>query len=382
MKHSALFVVISALCLSTGASAKEARPIMLAYGHPQVPLSAVQDWVEITLEGARAPKPVLDSDGDGVPDDIDKCPGTPKGAKVDAKGCELDSDGDGVVDRLDKCPGTPKGTKVDAKGCELDSDGDGVVDSQDRCPGTPAGAKVDFKGCELDSDGDGVVDRLDQCPATPAGRKVNAQGCELDSDGDGVVDALDKCPGTPASAKVDAMGCELDSDGDGVVDRLDLCPNTPTGRKVDAKGCDLDSDGDGVIDVLDQCPNTPAGDRVDAKGCSLPKVMNLKGVNFDNDQASLRPEAIAILDEATAVLKRYPGMKVEVAGHTDSRSSNRHNLDLSQRRAKAVMDYFVGKGVDANRLAAKGYGEGQPLADNTTAEGRAKNRRVELRILN
>ena len=99
-----------------------------------------------------APKPtarVLDSDGDGVPDDSDRCPGTPPGAKVNAQGCEPDSDGDGVVDRLDKCPGTPAGAKVDPQGCELDSDGDGVVDRLDKCPGTRAGAKVDATGCEI-----------------------------------------------------------------------------------------------------------------------------------------------------------------------------------------------------------------------------------------
>ncbi|MBV6417355.1 MAG: hypothetical protein CMLOHMNK_02017 [Steroidobacteraceae bacterium] len=88
-----------------------------------------------------------------------------------------DSDGDGVNDNLDKCPGTPAGTKVDANGCELDSDGDGVVDRLDKCPGTPAGAKVDANGCELDGDHDGVVDRIDLCPDTPAGEKVDEVGC-------------------------------------------------------------------------------------------------------------------------------------------------------------------------------------------------------------
>jgi outer membrane protein OmpA-like peptidoglycan-associated protein len=264
----------------------------------------------------------------------------------------------------------------------VDSDGDGVPDDKDRCPGTPKGAKVDAQGCELDGDKDGVVDRLDKCPTTPAGRKVNAQGCELDSDGDGVVDALDKCPNTPAGRKVDANGCELDSDGDGVVDALDKCPNTPAGNKVNSEGCDLDSDGDGIIDSADQCPNTPAGDRVDNKGCSLPKVLNLMGVNFDNDKDTLRPEAAAILDDAVATLKRYPGLKVEIAGHTDSASSDAHNLDLSQRRANAVMQYLVDKGVAADRLSAKGYGEAQPIADNATKDGRFKNRRVELRSLN
>ncbi|MEW5771410.1 MAG: OmpA family protein [Pseudomonadota bacterium] len=263
----------------------------------------------------------------------------------------------------------------------VDSDGDGVVDGLDKCPGTPAGAKVNADGCELDGDRDGVVDRLDQCPTTPAGRKVDAKGCELDSDGDGVVDALDKCPGTPAGAKVNADGCELDGDGDGVVDRLDQCPTTPAGRKVDAKGCELDGDGDGVVDALDQCPTTPKGDMVDARGCSLPKVITLKGVNFDNDKADLRPDAIAILDDAVATLKANPGVKVEVAGHTDSRNSDWYNQGLAERRAKAVMQYFVSKGVDAARLTAKSYGESQPVADNNTEEGRVQNRRVELRVL-
>jgi outer membrane protein OmpA-like peptidoglycan-associated protein len=264
----------------------------------------------------------------------------------------------------------------------VDSDGDGVPDDKDRCPGTPAGAKVDAFGCELDSDKDGVVDRLDKCPDTPAGAKVDANGCELDSDHDGVVDRLDKCPDTPAGRTVDTNGCELDSDGDGVVDALDKCPNTPAGHKVDANGCDLDSDHDGIIDTADQCPDTPAGDRVDNKGCSLPKVLNLHGVNFDNDKASLRPESAAILDDAVATLKRYPGLKVEIAGHTDSAGKDAHNLELSQHRANTVMEYFVSKGVTTDRMTAKGYGKAEPIADNGTTAGRFKNRRVELRSLN
>lgn len=90
---------------------------------------------------------VVDSDGDGVMDDEDRCPGTPTGVRVDASGCPLDSDGDGVPDYLDQCPGTPAGAPVDAEGCPLDSDGDGVADYRDQCPGTPAGAEVDADGC-------------------------------------------------------------------------------------------------------------------------------------------------------------------------------------------------------------------------------------------
>ena len=131
--------------------------------------------------GGTPARRVVDSDGDGVNDDADKCPGTPAGTAVDSDGCSLpqDDDHDGVTNDLDKCPGTPAGVKVDATGCEPDSDGDGVTDGRDQCPNTPAGAKVDEKGCELDGDGDGVVDRQDKCPDTPKGDRVDAVGCSF-----------------------------------------------------------------------------------------------------------------------------------------------------------------------------------------------------------
>jgi len=100
----------------------------------------------VVREAAAAPV-VLDTDGDGVPNDRDKCLDTPAGVKVDLDGCPLDMDGDGVYDYLDKCPDTPKGVKVDANGCPLDTDGDGVYDYLDKCPGTKKGVKVDANGC-------------------------------------------------------------------------------------------------------------------------------------------------------------------------------------------------------------------------------------------
>lgn len=113
--------------------------LQFSFGNPRPPIAMAPP----------PPPPPRDSDGDGVPDDQDRCPGTPAGAKVDAYGCEFDSDGDGVVDRLDQCPNTPHGTPVDAVGCPLDSDHDGVIDSQDRCPNTPIGDKVDSRGCTI-----------------------------------------------------------------------------------------------------------------------------------------------------------------------------------------------------------------------------------------
>lgn len=320
--------------------------------------------------------------GDTTGYELNKTIGCPGKGLLDAPCKVPDSDGDGVNDDKDRCPDTVAGAKVDDVGCELDADGDGVVDRLDACPGTPTGRKVNAQGCELDSDGDGVVDRLDACPGTVAGRKVDITGCEPDADGDRVADRLDACPGTPAGRKVDARGCEMDSDKDGVVDGLDQCPDTPAGNKVDARGCEMDSDKDGIVDGLDKCPDTPAGDKVDNQGCTLLSTIALEGVNFDTDSAVLHGDASAILDDAVAILKRYPALKVEVAGHTDNSGPAAYNQQLSERRAKAVMAYFVGNGVAAEQLTAKGYGESQPVADNGTAEGRAQNRRVELRVLN
>jgi OOP family OmpA-OmpF porin len=216
-------------------------------------------------------------------------------------------------------------------------------------------------GAPLDSDGDGVANRLDQCPNTPSGAKVDAKGCPLDSDGDGVFDGLDRCPDTPAGVKVNAEGCPHDSDGDGVPDYLDKCPAEPAPGTAD--GCP---------------PKVVAPEPAPAAEPAAPRKLTLEGVNFDNDSANLRPESIAILNHAAATLKEWGEIKVEVAGHTDSVDSDAYNLRLSQRRAEAVRDYLVRQGVPAERLTAKGYGEASPVADNKTAEGRFKNRRVEL----
>lgn len=120
-----------------------------------------------------------------------------------------DSDGDGVSDEDDACPDTPRGVEVDARGCPVDSDGDGVADYQDNCPDTPAGARVDSQGCPTDGDGDGVYDGLDRCPDTPRGAEVDDRGCALDSDNDGVPNGIDECPDTPRGDRVDSRGCTI-----------------------------------------------------------------------------------------------------------------------------------------------------------------------------
>jgi OOP family OmpA-OmpF porin len=182
---------------------------------------------------------------------------------------------------------------------------------------------------------------------------------------------------------VDANGCTivLDDDGDGVPNDMDRCPNTMAGVRVDANGCEVDGDGDGVVDRLDRCLDTRAGAAVDVNGCEIQDEITLPGVNFETNSDRLVPEAVDVLDEATQTLLRNPQLIVEVAGHTDSDGAADYNLDLSNRRAVAVRQFFIDRGVPADQLSARGYGESQPIADNNTAAGKAMNRRVVLRVL-
>jgi len=366
--------------------------------------------------------PPRDADRDLVADRSDRCPDTPLGAHVDAAGCPTDGDGDAVFDGLDQCPGTPQGAVVDAGGCPVDTDGDHVADGIDACPNTPANAVVDAVGCPTDADEDGVFDGLDQCPDTPRGATVDAGGCPSDGDRDGVFDGIDACPNTPGNVTVDATGCPSDNDGDGVANNLDQCPDTPPGLAVNETGCPQDMDGDGVINSLDQCPGTPAGLEVDERGClvehdddgdGIPngrdrcpntapgqnvdavgcpilfqieeegtvRPLVLQGVTFQTGRSSLTESSFAVLNEVAASLKAHPEVRVEVAGHTDATGTREVNRRLSLQRAQAVMAYLARQGVEPSRMEAKGYGPDEPIAPNSTAEGRAQNRRVELKLI-
>lgn len=232
-----------------------------------------------------------------------------------------------------------------------------------------------------DSDGDGVPDDRDACAETPAGVPVDEAGCPMaaavmDGDGDGVPDATDLCPDTPAGTAVDEGGCPLDSDSDGVPDSVDGCPDTPAGQPVDELGCPvvLDADRDGVADDLDACPDTPLGATTDGRGCWV-----IQGLSFDSGKTRIQSEYLPLLNEVVGVLKANPGVRVSIDGYTDSQGSEAGNQRISEARAKSVHDYFVSKGIAKERLDYKGYGETNPVADNATADGRKKNRRVELR---
>lgn len=336
-----------------------------------------------------------DADKDGVLDRLDACPNTPRNVRVDAMGCPLDSDGDGVPDYIDECPNTPKeayGT-VDASGCTKDGDLDGVPDYLDLCPNTPEEARtaVDENGCTRDTDHDGVPDYKDDCPNTlpEAVAHVDEHGCDKDSDGDGVPDYLDKCPNTPEAAYnyIDEHGCPLDMDEDGVPDYLDKCPRTVYAARqhVDSCGCDKDSDHDGVPDYLDECPYVPGVK--ENKGCPqvkravtsiLKKAMT--GIQFETGKATILKKSYPILDEVAKVFNENPDYIIEVQGHTDNVGNAEANMTLSERRAQAVRDYIVKKGVEPTRITAHGYGSTVPIADNSTKAGRAKNRRVEFKI--
>ena len=324
-----------------------------------------------------------DSDGDGVPDRADRCPDTPHGAVVDARGCPIDRDHDGVPDGIDKCPNTPSGVAVDAMGCPVDSDNDGVPDYLDKCLNTPAGVAVfpsgERAGCARDSDGDGVPDNLDRCPNTPAGVTVypsgERAGCPVDSDGDGVPDYLDRCPNTPPNARpVDANGCPKDSDHDGVPDYLDRCPNTPPNTPVDPTGCPVAAPR-----------GAPAPRGVDTTGAApLPAVnatMVLRGVNFRPNSVALTPAARAALRQVANAIRAVPGSRWQLSGYTSAMGNAARNRRLSQQRAEAVQLYLTSLGVPASSLTAVGYGSQHPIATNRTRAGRLQNMRVEIKRL-
>lgn len=284
----------------------------------------------------------------------------------------LDRDMDGIVDAEDLCPDQP-GTAA-LNGCP-DADGDGITDASDKCPETAGIAK--FEGCP-DSDNDGLMDSEDKCPQE-AGPADN-DGCPItDRDGDGVDDARDDCPDLAGTAATN--GCP-DRDGDGVADSADDCPNQPG---TAANGGCPDTDSDGIVDRLDACPNQPG--TAANKGC--PEIAEddrevlieaVQAIEFETASATIAAESYTILNKVADILKRYPGYKVRISGHTDSIGSAAKNQTLSERRAKSCYDYLVNQGINASRMSHQGYGETQPIADNMYAPGREKNRRVEFDV--
>lgn len=263
-----------------------------------------------------------------------------------------------------------------------DEDRDGVRNGKDECPRTGKGVKVDSRGCPLDSDGDGVFDGLDRCPATPFAAFVDSLGCPFDSDGDGVFDGVDLCPGTPAGIFVDSAGCPFDSDKDGVPDYADSCNNTPFGAYVDQFGCPKDSDYDGVPDGIDECDFTPTGFEVNAFGCPHYLPVTFEVIYDPIDEfGNLRASIIKKLDMLAVRIRAYPTRIIELGGYTDSEGSIPYNVGRAKLMVNKVKDYLVSKGVSQESLVLAYYGKKNFIADNSTPQGRAKNRRVEFKYL-
>lgn len=283
-----------------------------------------------------------------------------------------------------------------------DKDGDGLEDEVDRCPDDEEDLDgfEDEDGCpDLDDDGDGIPDEDDKCPKV-AGIKAE-RGCPSrvrDSDGDGIDDAADQCPNEAEDKDgfQDADGCpDPDNDGDGVPDTADKCPNDAEDKDGfdDEDGCpDPDNDGDGIPDASDQCPDRPEvkNGLDDTDGCpdttqrdlalTDTRIEILKPIQFLVDK--VRPESGPVLDQLAQMLNEHRYLtRVRVESHTDSEGDAQYNLALTQRRAEAVVSYLVKKGVAPERLVAQGFGEERPLMPNDRPDRRAKNRRVEIHLL-
>ncbi|MGC4087832.1 MAG: OmpA family protein [Polyangiaceae bacterium] len=234
-----------------------------------------------------------------------------------------------------------------------------------------------------DTDGDGIANDKDACPTE---KGTLADGCPVrDSDGDGVYDDKDACPKDVGRAP---CGCPpVDSDGDKVIDELDKCPK----EAGPVEGCpDPDADHDGVPLPEDHCPDkaeTKNGFE-DTDGCpdEVPEVIKkftgvIQGIEFDRGKETIRPVSTPILDSALKVLADYPKLRVLISGHTDTDGAREANVDLSKRRAESVKTYFVSRGIDAGRIETRGVGPDEPIADNKTAAGKQKNRRIEFKLI-
>jgi OmpA-OmpF porin, OOP family len=252
-----------------------------------------------------------------------------------------------------------------------------------------AGSPHDPAVCpDLDLDGDGIANRSDRCvrEKEDADGFQDEDGCpEADNDGDTVLDAEDACP--LVKGVLAFHGCP-DRDGDGTEDRTDACPDQA--GPAERKGCPMaDADNDGVEDALDNCKTEPGP--ASNQGCpekskqlvaiTKEKLVISEKVFFATARAKVLPKSFALLDQIVAVLTSHPEIShVDVEGHTDSVGSEKTNLVLSQKRAEAVRDYLVGKGIARERLSAKGFGPDRPADSNLTAQGRENNRRVEFTI--
>ena len=276
----------------------------------------------------------------------------------------FDKDGDGIKDKKDACPDAYG--KFELAGCP-DKDNDGIADKDDACP--EVAGKAEFKGCP-DTDGDGIIDTQDACP--DAAGKAEFGGCP-DKDNDGIADKDDKCP--DVAGKKEFAGCP-DRDGDGIIDNEDICPDIR--GLAQFKGCP-DTDGDGIPDNNDNCPEV-AGIAAN-NGCPEDKgPLAEKIVYFNSDGSVVIDKYTFELNEIAAFMNEHPDVTISVTGHADNRESIDYNLRLSEKRADFVVNYLKKKGMTSLKIEKSFFGKSKPVADNNTKEGRALNRRVEIKV--
>jgi len=278
-----------------------------------------------------------------------------------------DTDGDGVRDKDDLCPETFGKYKL--AGCP-DKDNDDIADKDDACP--DLAGKAEFKGCP-DTDDDGIIDSEDACPNTFG--KKELQGCP-DKDDDGIADKDDKCPNVAGIKEL--AGCP-DRDGDGIADNEDACPDIK--GQIQFAGCQ-DTDGDGISDNKDNCPEI-AGVAAN-NGCpetlKEPEILLQKTIFFDSDKSVVLNKSIPDLNEIVSFIHANPDVTISVTGYADERESDVYNLRLSEKRSDFVISYLTKKGINTSKIEKLFFGKNDPVADNSTPEGRALNRRVEIKI--
>lgn len=245
----------------------------------------------------------------------------------------------------------------------------------------------------------GLLDFGANAPVRPRRKAPDVDMHDKDTDGDGYPDEIDACPtekedGQPPDP-TDGCPAPKDRDKDGIPDDVDKCPDQPEDKDgiMDADGCpEKDADNDGIPDGEDACPLVPGVKNADPKknGCKEERkkivetesgIQLLEPIQFDTGKATIKKVSFPILDEVYDVMKERANVKMGVYGHTDSKGAREMNTRLSRERAAAVVRYLVTKGIAASRLESNGFGPDQPIDTNDTEEGRAKNRRVEFKIL-
>ncbi len=285
-----------------------------------------------------------------------------------------------------------------------DRDGDGVEDAKDACPETAGVASADpaMNGCPpppappADRDADGIPDSSDACPDAAGSRSDDPakNGCPADSDADGIADSKDACPNVAGGPSDDPKknGCPADRDSDGIADAKDACPDEAGVVSSNPKfnGCPDDIDHDGVKNDVDACPNEAGAADPDPSKNGCPKAFVQNGqiritdqVKFKTNSAELvaGKDSDDVLEAVLKVLQTHAEItKVSVEGYTDNTGSPAHNKALSAQRAQAVVSWLVKHGIEKGRLSSSGFGQDKPIADNSSAEGRAANRRVEFHI--